>query len=143
MANGFSDYLENALLDWAFKRTTFPAAPTSVQISLHSADPGDTGASELAATGSYARVTFNTDTNNSTDTQFNAKSTNGQARQISNKATITFPTATGNWTTATFFGVWDAAGTNLLFTGAITGGVTVNNGNTLSLVDGNLVVSID
>lgn len=142
MANGFSDYLENALLDWAFKRTTFPGAPTSVQISLHSADPGDTGASELTG-GSYARVTFNTDTSNASDSQFNAKSTSGQARQISNKATITFPTATGNWSTATYFGIWDAGGTNLLFTGTITGGVTVNNGNTLSLIDGNLVVSID
>lgn len=143
MANGFSNYLENAILDWMTKRTAFPLVPNTLYISLHSADPGDTGASELTG-GSYARASINTDTNNSTDTQFNAKSDNGQARQVTNKATITFATATGNWTNATYFGIWDASTSgNLLFTGTITGGVTINNGNTLSLVDGNIVIAID
>lgn len=143
MANGFSNYVENAILDWLTKRTAFPSAPTTLYVSLHSADPGDTGASELTG-GSYARASINTDTNNSTDVQFNAKTNNGESRQITNKATITFPTATGNWVTATHFGIWDdlSAG-NLLFTGTITGGVTVNNGNTLSLVDGNLIIGVD
>lgn len=147
MANGFSDYLEGAILDFYFKRTTTPfaTAPTTVYVSLHSGDPGDTGASELSTgTGSYARASITTDTNNSTNTQFNAKGTSGAASTITNKATITFPTATANWAAATFFGIWDASTAgNLIFTGTITGGVQVNNGNTLSLVDGNITISID
>lgn len=143
MANGFSDYLEGAILDWMCKRTTFPSAPTTLYISLHSADPGDTGASELTG-GSYARASITTDTNNATDVNFNAKGTSGAQRTITNKATITFPTATGNWTNATYFAIWDASSAgNCLFSGTITGGVTVNNGNTLSLVDGNMTIGID
>jgi len=145
MANGFSDYVEGAILDFFFKRTTTPfaTAPTTVYVSLHSADPGDTGTSELSG-GSYARASITTDTNNSTNTNWNAKGTSGQATTITNHATITFTQATGNWTTATYFGIWDASTSgNLLFTGTITGGVTVNNGNTLSLVDSNITISID
>lgn len=145
MANGFSDYVEGALFDTMCKGTAFPAAPANLYLALFSADPGDTGASNELTGNGYARVAIPKDTNNSTNTNWNAKGTSGQATTISNKATITFPTATGNWTTATYFALFDASTgtTNMWFSGVITGGVTVNNGNTLSLVDGNLVLTVD
>lgn len=146
MANGLSNYVEAKVLDWVFKQTAFGSAPTVLYVSLHSADPGDTGASELSG-NSYARAQLNPDTNNSTDVNWNAKGTSGQAATMSNKLDITFPTATGNWTTATYFGIWDASSSgNLLWSGAITGGLTVNNGNTAKFTagtPGQLVVTID
>lgn len=142
MANGLTDYMEGKVLDWVFKQTAFGTAPTVLYYSLHSADPGDTGASELAATGSYARAQLNPDTNNSTDTNYNAKGTSGAARTMSNKLDITFPTATANWNSGNpiqYFAIWDASSTgNCLWSGSIAGGtgVTVLNGTTLKFTGG-------
>ena len=51
----FSDALENRILEAVLRATVWTAVP-GVRMSLHTADPGDTGASE-AAGGSYARQT--------------------------------------------------------------------------------------
>lgn len=152
MANGVSNYLEVKILDWLFKQTAFGAAPTTLYYSLHSADPGDTGASELGATGSYARAQLNPDTNNSTHTNYNDDTTSGQATVVTNKLDITFPTATANWNSGspiTYWAVWDASTSgNCLWSGTIAGGtgVTVLNGTTLKFTGGTpgqLSVSLD
>ncbi len=137
---GLSNTHEDMLLDWLFKKTTFGAAATTLWYSLHSADPGDTGASELASSGSYARAQLDGDTNNSTDTNYNAKATSGTARRISNKLDITFPTASADWNSAAAIGYWglfsaSTAGTYYA-SGTITGGVVVLNGNTLKFAGG-------
>jgi hypothetical protein len=65
-------------------------------VSLHTAAPGDTGASEVSG-GAYARqgpVSFaNAGTNPTV---------------ASNTAVIQYPTATANWGTITHFGIWSA-----------------------------------
>lgn len=69
-------------------------------VSLHTADPGNTGASEVGAGVAYARQaggTFSQTGNNPT--------------VASNAALIQFPVATGSWGTVTHFGLWDAATT--------------------------------
>jgi len=75
-------------------------------ISLHTADPGNTGASEVAG-GAYARqgpVTFtNTGSNPTTS---------------ANSTLITYPTATANWGTITHFGLWSAATAGTFYGGA-------------------------
>src|SRR5574338_116150 len=129
MANGQSNYLEGKLLDWIFKQTSFGTAPTTRFVSLHSGDPGDTGASELGATGSYARAQLDPDTDNSTNTNWNAKGTSGQASTMSNKLAITFPQATADWNSGSaiqYWALWDASTSgNCLWSGTFTGGGVV------------------
>ena len=88
-------------------------------VSLHTADPVDTGASEVSG-GAYARqgpTTFANAGNNPT--------------VASNSAIITFPAATAAWGTITHFGVWDAATAgNYRGSGAVTTPKTVNSGDT-------------
>ena len=137
---GLSQFVETKVLEWMFKQTAFGTAPSTLFVALHSADPGDTGASELSATGSYARAQLNPDTNNSTNTNWNAVDEPGTAKRISNKLDITFPTATANWNSGSaigFWAIWDASTSgNCLCSGTITGGLTVNNGNTAKFTGG-------
>ena len=135
---GLSNSLEAALLDWMFKQTAFPTAPTQLHYSLHSADPGDTGANEISG-GGYARAQLNPDPNNTTNTNYSAKQTDGTSQYITNAADITFPQATANWNGGNaiqWVGVWSASsgGTfyaSFQFQGS---GVVVLNGNTLRLL---------
>jgi hypothetical protein len=99
---GFSDYLEAAVLNHIFRTSTL-AKPTNVYVSLHSADPGDTGTSELVSSGSYARVAVT-----SADASWSAPADSGTSKQIANAASVTFPTPTIDWGTITHFGLWDA-----------------------------------
>lgn len=111
-----SNYLENALVDW-IKGTTFPAAPASVFASLHTADPGDTGASEHGATAAYARtaITFGADTDG----------------VMSNSAAVEFPQATSNYSAQiTHFGVWDASSA-----GNFLGGAALTTARTIATDD--------
>jgi hypothetical protein len=114
MADGFSNYLETALLNLTLRATAFTPS-TAVWISLHTASPADTGANELStAVGAYGRVSVNT-----TSSGFTAPS----GGLSDNAGTITFPTATVNWSTAgvTHVGIWDAsAAGNFLYGGALT-----------------------
>lgn len=149
---GFGQTLETKIQDWLFRKTAFGAAPTELWLSLHSADPVDTGASELAATGSYTRARLDPDDPGGT-TNWNSITEPGTAKTVTNKADITFPTATADWNTAvamTFWGLWDGktpGSTNFLIGGSITGsGVVVLNGNTLKFsggTPGQLSVAVD
>src|SRR4029077_15148585 len=92
---------------------------TTAYVSLHTADPGDSGTSEVSG-NAYARmgpVTFANAGNNPTVT--------------SNSAIVTFAAATGSWGTVTHFGVWSAltAGT-FRGSGALTTPKAVGNGDT-------------
>ena len=139
---GFSTYLETKIMQWMVKRQQLPTPPTTVQISLHSLDPGDTGANELASSGAYARVTMTTDTDDTAPNavNWNVTAADGTAWAFTNKLPITFPQATADWFSGnpiTFAGIWDAGGTNFLATCSITpSGVVVLNGNTLSFTGG-------
>ena len=121
MAGG--DYLKNAVLNW-FKGTAMPSAPATSYVSLHTATPGRTGASEVSG-GSYARVAVT----NSSGWSAISDGT-GTQRKITNAGTITYPAPTANWGTVTHFGVWDAASAgNFLDGGALTASATINNGD--------------
>lgn len=119
-----------------FRNTAYPSVPANHYISLHSADPGLTGASELSGNG-YARVAIAPGTGT-----WSAPATNGSNREISNSGTITFPTATGSdWTAATYFGVWDASTTGNFIRGAALGASkTVQVGDTASFAAAALVL---
>lgn len=127
-----SNYLEDAILDHILGGGDF-TRPATVYVSLHSADPGETGASELSGNG-YARVAV---TNNAT----NWPAASGGAK--SNGAAIAFAAASGtDWVEATHFGIWDALTVgNPLYLGALTTPKTVQVGDTASFGIGELDVT--
>ena len=96
MARASATAENNALAGiWAAVAPT--ASATSTWTSLHTADPGTTGASENANSGSYARI------------QYSAGTPSGGS--ISNTGTMTFTTGgtvavsyVGTWTSATYGG---------------------------------------
>lgn len=121
-----SNYLENKILDHTLGTTTY-TKPT-IYISLHTADPTETGTGTEASGGSYARQTA----------AFNAASagsaTNTALIQFSNMPTGTF----------THFGIWDAltAG-NMLYYGPLAASKTTTLGDTLVFNSSTLTISAD
>jgi hypothetical protein len=109
----------------------------SFYISLHTADPGETGSqttSEATYT-SYARVAV-------------ARSSAGftiSGNNASNAATVTFPAATGGSNTITHFGIGtDSSGAgNLLFSGALSASLSVSSGITPNFAIGELDINAD
>ncbi len=49
MASSFGDALEVMLLNWAFTDAEAPTRPNAWYISLHTGDPGESGANELSS----------------------------------------------------------------------------------------------
>ena len=88
-------YLDDLILNHIFGGATY-TQPSTVYASLHTADPGGTGANELSGTG-YARVAIT----------FGAAS--GGTK--SNSAEVTFgPNSGGSaWTAVTHMAIWDAS----------------------------------
>jgi hypothetical protein len=109
----------------------------SFYISLHTADPGETGnqtTSEAAYT-SYARVAV-------------ARSSAGftiSGNSASNAALVALPAATGGSSTVTHFGVGSASSGagNLFFSGALSASLAVTSGITPQFAIGALVINLD
>ena len=92
---------------------------TGAYVSLHTADPGNTGANEVSG-GAYARqsVAF-------------AQLSGPNPTVDANSAIVTFAAATAPWGTITHFGVWDAATAgNNRGSGALSTPKAVNSGDT-------------
>lgn len=124
----FSNYLENKILLHVLANTSY-TSPTTVYLSLHTADPTDAGTGTEVSGGSYARQSF-------------ASTISGNA--ASNTSAIEFPTATGSWGTVTHVGVWDASSSgNLLFHGALTNSKTISSGDVLRIPAGDLDITLD
>lgn len=103
---------------------------TSAYISLHTADPGLTGTSEVAG-GAYARQGPTTFSN-----------TGSEPTVAANTAIITYPAATAAWGTISYFGLWDApTGGNYRGSGAVTTPQGINSGDTARFVVGALTIT--
>jgi hypothetical protein len=123
-----SDYLEIKLLNETLNGVAFTAVDNPY-ISLHTADPTDTGTGAEVSGGSYARVasSFATATTGSVVTD----------------ATATFPTATANWGTVGWIGLWDAASSgNMLYHTALDAPKTIDSGDIFKITTGNLSVTL-
>lgn len=132
-----SDYLEAKILDHVLGGTAY-TAPATVYAALFSVTPSDSGGGTELSGNSYARVAI---TNNTTNWP-NATGTSPTTK--ANGTTITFPTATGDWSTAVAFGLFDASSAgNLLIWGALTASKTVQNGDTASFAIGQLTWTED
>ena len=130
----FSNYWENEILDHVFGKGAY--TPPTIYVGLCSADPTDAGTgsacNELSGNG-YARVA-------TAASDWDAAA--GGA--LDNATSIAFPTATGTWTAATHFALFDAATEgNLLAHGSLSQSKTVQIGDTASFAAGDLDVSLD
>ena len=121
-----SNYLEAALINAVFRNTSY-TSPAKVYMSLHTADPGETGASEISA-GDYVRqeATFEVPTDGVS----------------TNSAVIDFPVSSSDHGSITHFAIWDAStASNCLVYGALTTARTYNTGEFLRVPIGELSVT--
>ena len=129
MAN-MSDYLEVALLNETLNGVAFTAVDNPY-ISLHTADPTDAGTGAEVSGGSYARVASSFAT------------ASGTSGAVVTDATATFPTATANWGTVGWIGLWDAASSgNMLYHTALDASKTIDSGDIFKITAGNLSVTL-
>jgi hypothetical protein len=138
-----TNYLENKLVDHLFRAQTL-TAPASLHVSLHTADPGETGANEVASSGGYTRAAVTSSLANWAGTQAagSTVASSGTGGQTSNNNAVTFATPTAGWGTVTHFAIWDAAsGGNPLLYGALTVSKTINQGDSVSFASGALTVT--
>ena len=125
----FTTTERNKILDCYLNQTNI-TAPTAIFISLHTADPGNTGASEVSG-GSYARTVATTN--------FPAASSGSCANDVA----IQFPTATGSWGTVTHVEIWSASSAGTFYGGgSLTTSKAVASGDTASFATSGLTVSI-
>ena len=118
---GFSDYLEDKVLDHVFGGTAY-TAPSTLYVALYTAAPSDTGGGTEVSGGSYARKSMPDMTVSGTSP---TTATNGAA--------VEFVTATGSWGTVSHVGVFDALTSgNLLGWAALTASKTVSLSEGLS-----------
>lgn len=124
-----SNYAENALMDHITGTASY-TSPTTVYISLHTADPTDAGTGTEISTGSYARQTIT----------FGAAS----SRAVSNTSQETFTPSGASWTGVTHFGIWDASTSgNLLAYGAFDQSRDIADGVTFTIAAGDIDISFN
>jgi len=125
--SSFSDYLENAVLDYVFRNTGTPTSST-VHLALYTVTPSDTGGGTEVSGNGYARQTV----------AFDAAS--GGA--ITNTAAESFTASGGAFGTVVAVGIFDAATSgNLLAWDGITS-ATVADGDTLTFPIGDIDISL-
>lgn len=123
----FTTTVRNSLVNHLLKGTAM-AQPGNIYVSLFNGNP-EAGGTELSG-GGYGRVLNNAW----------AAASNGQS---SNSGEVAFPTATGNWQQATYFGLHDATtGGTRLGSGALTQPRTVAAGDPARFPAGALIVRI-
>lgn len=123
-----SNYLEQALINGTLRGTTF-TAPTSVFVSLHTADPTDTGTGTEVSGGSYVRqaATFGAPSNGVSTTT----------------ADISYPQATASYGTVGFIGIWDAVSAgNMMYHTPLDVSKTIDTGDIFKIAAGSLTVTL-
>jgi len=128
---GFSDYLEDKVLDHVFGGSAY-TAPSTLYVALFTAAPSDTGGGTECSGGSYARKSMPSMTVSGTSP---TTATNGAA--------VEFATATGAWGTVTHVGIYDASSSgNLLCWAALTTPKAVTSGDVFRFNAGELDITL-
>lgn len=131
MAGTISDYLELELLDHVFKVGAF-TVPTTLYIAVSTADPTDDGSGIAEPVGNgYARKLHDV---------WDAAA----SRASENTGVITLDAASGgDWGVITHWAMFDhiSAG-NMLAHGDLTAAKTINDGQQLSFLDGEIDISV-
>ncbi len=126
-----SDYLENKLIDFAFRGQAFTPAAT-LYAALFTAAPGDAAGGTEVSGGSYARVAVTASMANWAGTQAagSTVASSGTSGTTSNNVAITFPAPTANWGIVTHVAFFDASTSgNEYCYSVLTTPKTVNNGD--------------
>lgn len=120
-----SNYLEDKIIDHLLRNQAF-SPPATLYASLHTADPGETGANEVTG-GSYARQTITLSAASSGTT--------------SNSGAISFTGMPA--CTVTHAALWDASTAgNCLWTGTATN-KTLGAGDTYQVAAGDWDITVD
>ena len=115
--SGFSDYLEDKVLDHVFGGNAF-TAPTTLYVALYTVAPSDTGGGTEVSGGAYARQTG----------AFTVSGTNPTT--ATNSAAIEYPTATADYGTVVAVGILDASSSgNLLAYSTLDASKVVSSGD--------------
>lgn len=121
-----SDYLEDKLLDLVFNATAYSGQAT-VYVKLHTGDPGEDGTGNAATETTREAATFGAAASGS----------------LSSDADISWADVAAT-ETYSHISLWDASTAgNCLWTGGLSASKSVTAGDTFTLADGDLVVSLD
>lgn len=135
MAAGPTTFLCDAILNLLLCGTAWPVTATTLYVSLHTDDPGETGTNEVTASEYVRQPVARSVTawNGPVDAP-------GGGRQCTSVGSVTWPNPTTNWGTITHIGMWDSqAGGNLLWVYQLPSPVTVTaGGNPFAIADGQL-----
>ena len=129
---GFSDYLEDKVLDHVFGGVAY-TAPTTLYVALYTVAPDDTGGgTEVTTTGTaYARQSGT----------FTVSGTNPTTATTS--AAIEYPTATADYGTVVAVGILDASsGGNLLAYANLDTSKVVSTGDVFRFDAGDLDITL-
>lgn len=127
---GFSDYLEDKVLDHVFGGNAY-TAPSTLYVALYTSAPSDTGGGTEVSGGGYVRQTAT----------FTVSGTNPTT--ASNTGAIEYPTATANYGTVTSVGIFDASSSgNLLAYANLTASKVVSTGDVFRFNAGDLDVTL-
>ena len=125
---GFSDYLENKVLDYVLSGGSF-SQPGTKYLALYTTAPTDAGGGVELSGSAYARQSCAFTTTSSAST---------------NSAAAEWPTATGNWGTIVAVGIFDASTSgNLLAWSTLTSSRTIETGDVFRVPAGDLDVTLD
>ena len=128
--SGFSDYLEDKVLDHVFGGNAF-TAPTTLYVALYTVAPSDTGGGTEVSGGAYARQTG----------VFTVSGTNPTT--ATNSAAIEYPTATANYGTVVAVGILDASSSgNLLAYSTLDASKVVSSGDVFRFNAGDLDITL-
>jgi len=124
----FTTFLQNELLDHAFRNAAY-TAPATVYIGLYTTATGVGGTGTEVSGGSYARQAM----------AFDA-SVSGA---IDNTSAVEFPTASASWGTITHTAVLDAAtGGNMLAQSALTTSKLIGDGDVFRFQAGEFDITL-
>ena len=127
---GFSDYLEDKVLEHVFGGNAY-SAPSTLYVALYTVAPTDTGGGTEVSGGGYARQTG----------AFTVSGTNPTT--ASNTAAIEYPTATANYGTVVAVGILDASSSgNLLAYANLTASKVVSSGDVFRFNAGDLDITL-
>ena len=127
---GFSDYLEDKVLDHVFGGNAY-TAPATLYVALYTVAPTDTGGGTEVTGGSYTRQTG----------AFTVSGTNPTT--ASNSAAIEYPTATADYGTVVAVGILDAlTGGNLLAYANLDTSKPVTTGDVFRFDAGDLDITL-
>ena len=127
---GFTDYLEDKVLDHVFGGTSY-TAPGTLYVGLFTAAPSDTGGGTEVSGGSYARKSMPAMTVSGTT-------------QATNGAAVEFVTATGSWGTISHIGIFDASSSgNLIAHSALSVSKAIGTGDVFRIPAGDIDITLD